>query len=105
MSINMILLQGTAQHIKTMTWMRSIVFSSLVRLFLFVSPFIPQTSCNHDFRAYRDGDVIVGGLLSIRLPEGDDHCGNLFTTGLRHVEAIIYPIESINKNPVLLFRT
>ena len=102
MSINMIFLQGTAQHIKTMTWMRSIVFSSLLRLFLFISPFIPQTSCNHDFRAYKDGDVIVGGLLSIRLPEGDDHCGNLFTTGLGHVEAIIFAIESINKNPVLL---
>ncbi|CAH3020543.1 unnamed protein product [Porites evermanni] len=52
--------------------------------------------------AYKDGDVIVGGLLSIRLPEGADHCGNLFTTGLGHVEAIIYAIESINKNPVLL---
>ena len=102
MSINMIFLQGTAQHIKTMTCMRSIVFSSLLRLFLFISSFIPQTSCNHDFRAYKDGDVIVGDLLSIRLPEGDDHCGNLFTTRLGHVEAIIFAIESINNNPVLL---
>ena len=103
MSINMIFLQGTAQHTKTMTWMRSkVVFSSVLRLFLFISPFIPQTFCNHGFRAYKDGDVIIGGLLSIRLPEGDDHCGNLFTTGLGHVEAVIFAIESINKNPVLL---
>ena len=102
MSINMIFLQGTAQHTKTMTWMRSKVFSSVLRLFLFISPFIPQTFCNHDFRAYKDGDVIIGGLLSIRLPEGDDHCGNLFTTGLGHVEAVIFAIESINKNPVFL---
>ncbi|XP_022790010.1 extracellular calcium-sensing receptor-like [Stylophora pistillata] len=64
--------------------------------------FLPFASCNHERRAYKEGDVILGGLFNLHFAGTEDHCGDLFTMGLGHAEAMIFAIESVNKNPRLL---
>ena len=62
----------------------------------------PSTSGNHDIRAYKEGDVMLGGLFKVHFAGDGDHCGDLYTRGLGHVEAMIFAIESVNKNHSLL---
>ena len=45
---------------------------------------------------------MLGGLFSIHFAGNGDHCGDLFTMGLGHAEAMIFAIESVNENPNLL---
>lgn len=63
---------------------------------------LPYTSCNHDRRAYKDGDVMFGGLFNFHFAGDDQHCGELFTMGLGHAESLIFAIESVNQNPSIL---
>ena len=51
---------------------------------------------------YKDGKVIIGGLLTVRHKNSDDSCGDLKPQGLAYVEAVIYAIETINKDKSLL---
>ena len=60
------------------------------------------TSSNDGYRNYRDGDVIIGGLLDIHYYATSDQCTELFTTGLGYAEATIFTIEKINKNSTIL---
>ena len=62
----------------------------------------PATTGNHGIRAYKEGDVMLGGLFSVHFGGSDDYCGDLYLKGLGHVEAMIFAIESVNKNPNLL---
>ena len=64
--------------------------------------FLPQTSSNDGYRNYKDGDVIVGGLLNIHYSGTNDQCTELSTTGLGYAEATIFAIEKINKNSSIL---
>ena len=60
------------------------------------------TTGNHDIRAYKEGDVMLGGLFKVHFGGNGAHCGDLYPRGLGHVEAMIFAIESVNKNPNLL---
>ena len=64
--------------------------------------FLPQTSSNDGYRNYKDGKVIVGGLLNIHYRGTDGQCTELSTTGLGYAEATIFAIEKINKNSTIL---
>lgn len=68
----------------------------------FIVLFLPCASCNHDRRAYKEGDVILGGLFNLHFAGNEDHCGELFTMGLGHTEGMIFAVESVNKNPGIL---
>ena len=58
-------------------------------------------SSNDGYRNYKDGDVIIGGLLDIHYYATSDQCTELFTTGLGYAEATIFTIEKINKNSAI----
>ena len=64
--------------------------------------FLPLTSSNDGYRNYKDGDVIIGGLLAIHYYGTSDQCTELFTIGLGYAEATIFTIEKINKNSTIL---
>lgn len=63
-------------------------------------------NCNglpHVESAYKDGDIMLGGLFDLHKSEGDkDSCGDLLASNLGYTEAMIFAIESINKNKSLL---
>ena len=63
---------------------------------------LPCIHCNHDRRAYKDGDVMLGGLFDLHFAGNGQHCGDLFTMGLGHAESMIFAIESVNQNPNIL---
>ena len=48
------------------------------------------------------GDVILGGLFDVHFKGPEKNCGELFTMGLGHVEAMLFAIESINNDSSLL---
>ena len=52
---------------------------------------------------YRDGDVILGGLLRVHLRgDSENQCGELDVRGLNRVFAMIFAIEKINNDSKLL---
>ena len=87
---------------KQATLKRKVSFSHILRLSLFTMLFLPYTSCHHEARVYKDGDVILGGLFDLHFAADRKHCGELNTMGLGEAEAMIFAIESVNKNPNLL---
>ena len=68
----------------------------------FISLIFPATAYNHDITAYKDGDVMLGGLFNVHVAGNGDHCGELYPGGLGRVEAMIFAIENVNKNPNIL---
>ena len=54
--------------------------------------------------AYKDGDVILGGLFNVhKLQENSKaHCSELNTRGFGRAQAMIFAIETINRNSSLL---
>ena len=85
-----------------MKWRKNIILSGILRPPLFMLLFLPLTSSNDGYRNYKDGDVIVGGLLNIHYSGTDDPCTELLTIGLGYAEATIFAIEKINKNSSIL---
>ena len=85
-----------------MKWRKNIMLSGILRPPLFILLFLPLTSSNDGYRNYKDGDVIVGGLLNIHYSGTDDQCTELLTIGLGYAEATIFAIEKINKNSSIL---
>ena len=83
---------------------KTMMLTTLMRmsLFTFTLMFLPYTFCNHDGRAYKDGHVMLGGLFNLHFADNGDYCGDIFTMGLGHAEAMIFAIEKINNNPNLL---
>ena len=53
-------------------------------------------------RSYQPGDITLGGLFLLHYSTEDGRCGELYPTGLGHVEAMIFAIDNINKDPKLL---
>ena len=52
---------------------------------------------------YKDGDIILGGLLRVHLTgESENQCGELDVRGLNRVLAMIFAIEKINNDSNLL---
>lgn len=51
---------------------------------------------------YKKGDVVLGALLTVRHKNSDDSCGALKPQGLAYVEAMLYAIESLNRDNKLL---
>ena len=52
---------------------------------------------------YKDGDIILGGLLRVHLRgDSENHCGELDVRGLNRVFAMIFAIERINNDSKLL---
>ena len=78
------------------------MLSGILRPPLFILLFLPLTSSIDGYRNYKDGDVIVGGLLNIHYSGTNDQCTELSTTGLGYAEATIFAIEKINKNSTIL---
>ena len=78
------------------------MLSGILRPPLFILLFLPLTSSNDGYRNYKDGDVIVGGLLNIHYSGTNDQCTELSTTGLGYAEATIFAIEKINNNSTIL---
>ena len=85
-----------------MKWRKNIMLSCILRPPLFILLFLPLTSSNDGYRNYKDGDVIVGGLINIHYSGTNDQCTELSTTGLGYAEATIFAIEKINKNSSIL---
>ena len=79
-----------------MTWTRKTVSSCVLRLSLFFVLFGHCISCNQGLRAYKDGDVMLGGLFSLQM--GSKFSAKEF--GL--AEATIFAIDMVNKNSSLL---
>lgn len=63
---------------------------------------LPHTSGKQDVTAYKDGDVILGGLFNLHFAGNEERCNELFTMGLGHAETMIFAIDSVNKDPNLL---
>ena len=52
---------------------------------------------------YKDGDVVLGGLLRVHLGgDSENQCGKLDVRGLNRVFAMMFAIEKINNDPNLL---
>ena len=86
-----------------MTWSKKEVLWCILRPSLLIMLFLQQTiTSNHDCKTYKDGDVVIGGMLNIHYSETGDQCNRLSTIGLGNAEAIIYAIERINKDSTLL---
>ena len=101
-SIFLLFISGQSTH-KKMTWKNKVVLSCILRpSLLTVVLFLQQTTSNCGYKIYKDGDVMVGGLLNIHYSETGDQCNRLSTIGLGNAEAMIYAIERINKNFTLL---
>ena len=79
-----------------MTWTRKTVSSCVLRLSLFVVLFGDCISCNQGLKAYKDGDVMLGGLFSLQM-------GSKFSAKeFGRAEATIFAIDMVNKNSSLL---
>ncbi|XP_078364650.1 extracellular calcium-sensing receptor-like [Oculina patagonica] len=83
-------------------WISRQAFTSLLCILTLFCLRMPFTYCNHDRRAYKDGDVLLGGLFDLHFAGDTEHCGDLFTMGLGHAESMIFAIESVNKDPSIL---
>ena len=68
----------------------------------FTSLIFPATSYIHNIRAYKEGNVMLGGLFNVHRAGNGDHCGEFNPAGLGRVEAMIFAIENVNNNPNLL---
>ena len=79
-----------------MTWTRKTVSSCVLRLSLFFVLFGDCISCNEGLKAYKDGDIMLGGLFSLQM--GSKFSAKEF--GL--AEAAIFAIDMVNKNFSLL---
>ena len=53
-------------------------------------------------QAQKPGDVVLGGLFLIHYSETGNQCQDFFSIGLGHVEAMVFAIDRINKDPSLL---
>ena len=84
-----------------MTWTRKTVSSCVFRLTLFVLVFGYCTSCNQELRAYKDGDVMLGGLFSLHMITHDKQW-EVNPREFGFAEAVIFAINSVNKNSSLL---
>ena len=69
---------------------------------LFALLLFPATSHNDHVTAYKDGDVMLGGMFNVRHAGNGEHCGEFNSGGLGRIEAMIFAIESVNKNHNLL---
>ena len=89
-----------------MTWKKNVVISCILRPPIFILLFLQQLTTSYDgYRILKkDGDVMVGGILNVhyRNSETSDQCNTFSGIGLGNAEAVIYVIESINKNSTLL---
>ena len=59
-------------------------------------------TCLAEKRAKKSGDIVLGGLFLLHFSESGDQCDKLFHIGLGHVQAMIFAINTINKNATLL---
>ncbi|KAL9974546.1 hypothetical protein ACROYT_G011594 [Oculina patagonica] len=53
-------------------------------------------------RVFKPGDITLGGLFDVHINGPNDTCGELFTMGLGHVEAMLFAIERINNDSSIL---
>ena len=63
-----------------------------------------HVTCLHQQRsAYKDGHIVLGGLFDLHQSAGNNnYCGDILATNLGYAEAMVFAIESINKNNTLL---
>ena len=88
-----------------MRWKKNVVIFCILRPALFILLFFQQlTTCYDGYRIFKDGDVMVGGMLNVHYSNSEtgDQCNKFSGIGLGNAEAMIYVIESINKNSTLL---
>ena len=79
-----------------MTWTRKTVSSCVLRLSFFVVLFGHCISCNEGLKAFKDGDVMLGGLFSLQM--GSKFSAKVFA----QAEAAVFAIDMVNKNSSLL---
>ena len=89
-----------------MSWKKNVVISCILRPPIFILLFLQQLTTSYDgYRILKkDGDVMVGGILNVHYSNSEtgDRCNKFSGIGLGNAEAVIYVIESINKNSTLL---
>ena len=56
-------------------------------------------------KAFQSGDIILGGLNVLHYKDAQDRCGGFFPVGVGHTEAMIFAIEEINNDALLLPNT
>ena len=57
-----------------------------------------QTTSKYAHKIYKDGKIIIGGLLKNHYSETGNQCNRLSTTDLGNVKSMIYAIEKMNMN-------
>ena len=89
-----------------MSWKKNVVISCILRPPIFILLFLQQLTTSYDgYRILKkDGDVMVGGILNVHYSNSEtgDRCNKFSGIGLGNAEAVMYVIESINKNSTLL---
>ena len=61
-----------------------------------------QTTSKYAHKIYKDGKIIIGGLLKTHYSETGNQCNRLSTTDLGNAKAMIYAIERMNTNFTLV---
>ena len=56
-------------------------------------------------KAFQSGDIILGGLNVLHYKDAEDRCGGFFPVGVGHTEGMIFAIEEINNDALLLPNT
>lgn len=83
-----------------MTIIQNVVPSCILRPPLFFG--YEQTTSKYARKIYKDGKIIIGGLLKTHYSETGNQCNRLSTTDLGNAKAMIYAIERMNTNFTLV---
>ncbi|XP_022790358.1 metabotropic glutamate receptor 3-like [Stylophora pistillata] len=64
--------------------------------------FLTSSGSTNKDRYHQLGDITLGALITLHHTNDDGECGDFSPTGLGHVEAMKFAIDTINRNPQLL---
>lgn len=78
-------------------------FRLLMLVFCLGAVNFPKICTQRPFdRVFKQGDAIIGSLLTVHSENAEDGCKNVFLPGINRVEAAVYTVEQINKNANIL---
>lgn len=80
----------------TVTIIQNVVPSCILKPPLFFG--YDQTTSKYAHKIYKDGKIIIGGLLKNHYSETGNQCNRLSTTDLGNAKSMIYAIERMNTN-------
>ena len=79
-----------------MTIIQNVVPSCILKPPLFFG--YEQTTSKYAHKIYKNGKIIIGGLLKNHYSETGNQCNRLSTTDLGNAKSMIYAIERMNTN-------